>query len=82
MRAGLAILLGLLAWAFFWGLALVVAFDDIDFFSLEDLLDTTAWHHEHIVAALVLIGPVVAVSTILAAVLWKGYREPVIESQR
>ena len=42
--------------AVFWGMALLVALNDIDFFSFQDLFDTTEWHHEHIVAALLFVG--------------------------
>ncbi len=50
--------LGLLA--LFGGLAFVVALNDVDFFSLADLFDTTEPHHEHIVAALLLVGVLAA----------------------
>jgi hypothetical protein len=48
--------LSLLTLGFFWGLAYLVALNDIDFFTLHDLFDTTQMHHEHIVAALGLFG--------------------------
>ena len=50
------VLLSLLILAFFWGLAYLVMLNDIDFFTLHDLFDTTQPHHEHIVAALGLFG--------------------------
>jgi hypothetical protein len=46
--------------ALFWGLAFFVMLNDIDFFSLQDLFDTSAPHHEHIVVALVFCGIVAA----------------------
>lgn len=53
MSAALAGLVGLIA---FWGLAILVALDDIDFFSSEDFRDTSGLHHEHIVLGLALLG--------------------------
>lgn len=44
----------------FWALALVVALNDIDFFSMSDLLDLHEPHHEHIVVALILCGLIAA----------------------
>ncbi len=44
----------------FWGLALLVMLSDVDFFSVHDLFDTRALHHEHIVVALFLCGIVAA----------------------
>ena len=44
----------------FWGLALLVAFEDIDFFSFKDLFDFTEPHHEHIVVALGVCGLIAA----------------------
>jgi hypothetical protein len=57
-RAHTIIAILVLAW--FWGTAFLVALNDIDFFSLEDLFDTTAPHHEHIVVALGVCGFVAA----------------------
>ncbi len=51
--------------AVFWGLAFLVMLNDIDFFSLEDLFDTTEWHHEHIVVALVFCGIVAAAISLI-----------------
>ena len=73
--------MGLLAWAFCWGAALLIAFNDIDFFTLHDLFDTTALHHEHFVAALVLLGPLVAAFSIILARLSSRYAEPPIETR-
>ena len=56
-----------------WGTALLVALNDIDFFSLHDLFDTAHPHHEHIVVALG-IGGLVASGIIF---LW-GRRVPVL----
>ena len=50
----IALLLG------FWALALVVALNDIDFFSLSDLFDFHEPHHEHIVVALLVFGLIAA----------------------
>jgi len=54
----------------FWGVALAVALNDIDFFSFQDLFDTTRLHHEHIVATLVLAGIVAA----LLPLIWRNRR--------
>ena len=54
------VLLSFLTLAFFWGLAYLVALNDIDFFTLHDLFDTTQMHHEHIVAALGIFGLIAA----------------------
>jgi hypothetical protein len=54
------VLMSLLILAFFWGLAYLVMLNDIDFFTLHDLFDTTRMHHEHIVAALGLFGLIAA----------------------
>jgi hypothetical protein len=35
-----------------WGTAFLIMLNDIDFFSIHDLLDTEHPHHEHIVVAL------------------------------
>jgi cytochrome c-type biogenesis protein CcmE len=51
--------------ALIWGLAFFVMLNDIDFFSLQDLLDTSAPHHEHIVVALLLGGIVAAVISLI-----------------
>ena len=48
--------MSLLILAFFWGLAYLVMLNDIDFFTLHDLIDPNKLHHEHIVAALGLFG--------------------------
>ena len=56
-------ILSILVLIWFWGTALLVALNDIDFFSLEDLFDTAHPHHEHIVVALVVGGIVVALIT-------------------
>jgi len=56
------VLLSFLTLAFFWGLAYLVALNDIDFFTLHDLFDTTRMHHEHIVAALGIFGLIAAFS--------------------
>lgn len=76
-----AIWLGFLAWAFFWVLALLVAFNDIDFFTFQDLFDTTALHHEHFVAAFVILGPVVAVFSLIFARLTSGHPESSLETR-
>ncbi len=49
-----------------WFLAYLVMLSDIDFFTFEDLFDTTEPHHEHIVAALILLGIVLAVVPFLS----------------
>jgi hypothetical protein len=54
VRAHTILAILVLLWC--WGTALLVALNDIDFFSLEDLLDTARPHHEHIVVGLVLGG--------------------------
>ena len=48
----------------FCGTALLVALNDIDFFSFEDLVDTAHPHHEHVVVALLVCG-VAAAAVIL-----------------
>jgi len=58
-------ILSILVLLWCWGTALLVALNDIDFFSLEDLLDTAHPHHEHIVVALVLGGIVGSVVLLL-----------------
>ena len=77
----LAVWLGFLAWASCWGLALLIAFNDIDFFTLQDLFDTTAFHHEHFVAGFVVLGPLVAAFSIILARLSSGDPEPSIETR-
>ena len=57
-----------------WGTAILVALNDIDFFSVQDLLDTAHPHHEHIVVALVL-GGIVAAAVI---VLWGRRRRNIV----
>lgn len=56
----------------FWGLALLVMINDIDFFDLHDLFDTTRLHHEHFVAALVVLGVIVAAWPYVR--VWKAAR--------
>ena len=56
---------GFLGLLLFWGLAALVAIDDIDFFSLEDFGDTSGLHHEHIFFALALLGLVASVVPLL-----------------
>jgi len=53
-------ILSILVLLWFSGTAFLVALNDIDFFSLEDLFDTAQPHHEHIVVALVVCGIVAA----------------------
>ena len=53
--------------AVFWGLALLVMLNDIDFFSLQDLFDTRELHHEHIVVALFFCGIVAAAIVLIWA---------------
>jgi hypothetical protein len=55
----------------FWGTALLVALNDIDFFSLSDLLDTAHPHHEHVVVALLIGGSLVS-----AFIFWRGRAGP------
>ncbi len=50
------ILKGFAAMAASWFLAVVVMFNDIDFFTMQDLFDTTELHHEHIVVGLLVLG--------------------------
>lgn len=57
----------------FWGLALMVALDDPDFFSFSDLRDLSEPHHEHIVAGLLFLGLVAAG----VSMLWTALRQPV-----
>jgi len=49
----------------FWGFAFLVMLSDVDFFSLHDLFDTRALHHEHIVVALFLCGIVASAISLI-----------------
>ncbi len=59
-RRGL-ILKGIAAMVSSWLLALAVMFNDIDFFTTQDLFDTAELHHEHVVVGLLVLGVVLAV---------------------
>lgn len=64
----------LLALVLFWGSALLVMIDDIDFFDLHDLFDMTRLHHEHFVVALLALGAIVAAWPYARA--WRAARAP------
>lgn len=66
------ILVSIVLLLMFWGLALLVALDDVDFFSLSDLFDFDAPHHEHIVATLGFLGLVAAAIPLLRGI----FRQP------
>ena len=73
------VLLSFLILAFFWGLAYLVMLNDIDFFTLHDLFDTTQLHHEHIVAALGLFGLIAAlIPLVLGALVDRERRDWVV----
>jgi len=63
-------ILSILVLLWSWGTTGLVALNDIDFFSMEDLLDTSHPHHEHIVVVLVL-GGILAAAIIS---LWGRHR--------
>lgn len=56
MKRRVRLIVRLVGWLTSWGLAYAVMFNDIDFFTFQDLFDTTQLHHEHIVAGLVILG--------------------------
>jgi len=55
-----------------WFRVAFVALNDIDFFTISDLLDTTEPHHEHIVATLIVLGILLAMAPFLSE--WKARR--------
>ncbi len=65
------ILASVVAVAGFWGAAFLGMLNDIDFFSLEDLFDTTELHHEHIVVVLFALGIIAGIG------LFFGERRPI-----
>lgn len=58
MRAHTIVAILVLLWSY--ATALLIMLNDIDFFSIDDLFDTSRPHHEHIVFALFAGAPIVA----------------------